>query len=203
MGRRECPKVCPASTLRPKTCPEPSLVPNEAKWVARHTRVPCPQSGDAETIYASGLPLFHGWGGLLVSILRGCRRGTCIRIGSASGPGGGLRHSIQRAYEEALKKRCRALLAHGLSSPKAALSVSDSECESGSDGTSSGSSKGSNSDRVSNADSLSSCSTLSTDRDSDSEDGVPTEVVWAKSAGHCWVILFEALDCTKRAKQVW
>ena len=39
----------------------------------------------------------------------------------ASGPGGRLRHDVQRAYE-ALGKRCRAPLACGLSSPKAILS---------------------------------------------------------------------------------
>ena len=59
--------------------------------------------------------------------------------------------------------------------------------------------KGPTLDHVSSADSLLSCSTLSTD--SNSEDGVPTEVIWAKSARHCWVVLFEALDYTKRAKQ--
>ena len=35
----------------------------------------------------------------------------------ASGPGGGLRHNIQRAYE-VLRKRCRAPRAYGLSSKK-------------------------------------------------------------------------------------
>ena len=44
----------------------------------------------------------------------------------APGPGGRLRHNLQRAYE-ALRKRCRAPSANGLSSTKAILSLSLSE----------------------------------------------------------------------------